>query len=226
MKNKGYLFFYIVFKKKLALHLLAEIAKMGLLCLLYYPNYNCMNFIKTEIPDVWILEPNVFKDTRGYFMEAFKMEAFSEHIGNVNFIQDNESCSTKGVLRGLHYQLAPYSQAKLVRVIKGNVLDVAVDIRKGSPTFGKHIAIELSDKNKKQLFVPRGFAHGFQVLSDEAIFMYKVDNPYTPSSDRSIRFDDPEINIQWRQFDDLLPVLSDKDKHAPLLKEAEINFTY
>lgn len=185
-----------------------------------------MNYIKTEIPDVWIIEPKVFNDTRGYFMEAFKQEEFKAHVGNVNFIQDNESCSTKGVLRGLHYQSSPYSQAKLVRAIKGSVLDVAVDIRKGSPTFGKHVAVELSDENKRQLFIPRGFAHGFQVLSDEAIFMYKVDNPYTPTSERSIRFNDPEINIQWRQFDDLLPVLSEKDKDAPSLKEADITFTY
>ncbi len=185
-----------------------------------------MNYIGTEVEDVWIIEPKVFNDARGYFMEAFKQEGFKECIGDVNFIQDNESCSTKGVLRGLHYQLAPYAQAKLVRVIKGSVLDVAVDIRKGSPTFGKHIAVELSDKNKRQLFVPRGFAHGFQVLSDEAVFLYKVDNPYTPASERSIRFDDPEINIGWRHFDDLLPVLSEKDKNAPLLKEADINFNY
>lgn len=185
-----------------------------------------MNYIKTEIQDVWIIEPKVFNDTRGYFMEAFKLDEFKEQVGDVNFIQDNESCSTKGVLRGLHYQLAPYSQAKLVRAIKGSVLDVAVDIRKGSPTFGKYIAVELSDENKRQLFVPRGFAHGFQVLSDEAVFMYKVDNLYMPTSERSIRFDDPEINIEWRQFDDLLPVLSEKDKNAPLLKEADINFIY
>lgn len=185
-----------------------------------------MNYTETDIPGVWVIEPKVFNDARGYFMEAFKMEMFNAHVGQVAFIQDNESRSTKGVLRGLHYQLAPYAQAKLVRVIKGNVLDVAVDIRKGSPTFGRYIAIELSGENKKQLFIPRGFAHGFQVLSEEAIFIYKVDNPYTPASERSIRFDDPEINIPWRQFGDLLPVLSEKDKNAPLLKEADINFTY
>lgn len=185
-----------------------------------------MNYIETEIPGVWIVEPKVFNDARGYFMEAFKTELFTKHIGPVNFIQDNESCSTKGVLRGLHYQRAPYAQAKLVRVIKGEVLDVAVDIRKGSPTFGRYIAVELSAENKKQLFVPRGFAHGFQVLSEEAIFMYKVDNPYMPADERSIRFDDPEINIAWRQFEGVSLVLSEKDKNAPLLKEADINFTY
>lgn len=185
-----------------------------------------MQYIKTEIPGVWIIEPKVFNDDRGYFMEAFKQADFKEHVGNVDFIQDNESCSTKGVLRGLHYQLAPYAQAKLVRVIKGAVLDVAVDLRNGSPTFGKYIAIELSDTNKKQLFIPRGFAHGFQVLSDEAVFTYKVDNPYAPSAERSVHFDDPEIDIDWRELDGLDPILSEKDKNAPLLKDAEINFTY
>lgn len=185
-----------------------------------------MNYITTKIQGVWIIEPKVFSDDRGYFMEAFRQEEFKEHVGDVNFIQDNESCSTLGVLRGLHYQLAPYSQAKLVRVIKGCVLDIAVDIRKGSSSFGKHIAVELSGENKRQLFIPRGFAHGFQVLSEEAIFMYKVDNPYMSMSERSIRFDDPEINVEWRQFEKVLPVLSEKDKNAPFFKDAEINFTY
>lgn len=185
-----------------------------------------MNYIKTDISGVWIIEPKVFNDSRGYFMEAFKEDDFKQNVGDVNFVQDNESCSTKGVLRGLHYQLAPFAQAKLVRAIKGSVLDVAVDIRKGSPTFGKYVAVELTEDNKRQLFVPRGFAHGFQVLSEEAVFMYKVDNPYTPTHERSIRFDDPEININWIQFEDVLPVLSEKDKNAPLLKDAETNFTY
>lgn len=185
-----------------------------------------MNYIKTEIEGVWIIEPKVFKDDRGYFMEAFQSESFKTHIGDVDFIQDNESCSTKGVLRGLHYQLAPYSQAKLVRVIRGSVLDVAVDLRKDSPTFRQYVAVELSGENKRQLFIPRGFAHGFQVLSDEAIFTYKVDNGYTPTHERSIRFNDPEIHIQWAQFEGHLSVLSEKDKNAPLLKDAEFNFTY
>lgn len=185
-----------------------------------------MNYIKTEIPDVWIIEPKVFNDARGYFMEAFKQEDFRLNIGDISFIQDNESCSSKGVLRGLHYQLDPFSQAKLVRVIKGAVLDVVVDIRKGSPTFGKYVAAELDENNKRQLFVPRGFAHGFQVLSDQAVFIYKVDNPYTPTHDRSLRYNDPEINIAWRQFGDIEAVLSEKDKNAPLLKDADINFTY
>lgn len=185
-----------------------------------------MNYLKTEIPDVWIIEPKVFADARGYFMEAFRQEEFRLNIGDIHFIQDNESCSSRGVLRGLHYQSDPFSQAKLVRVIKGAVLDVAVDIRKGSPSFGKYIAVELNESNKKQLFVPRGFAHGFQVLSDEAVFVYKVDNPYMPAYEHSLSINDPEINIAWKQFDDIEAVLSEKDSRAPLLKEAEINFIY
>ncbi|MDD2437981.1 MAG: dTDP-4-dehydrorhamnose 3,5-epimerase [Massilibacteroides sp.] len=185
-----------------------------------------MNYIKTAIPGVWIIEPRVFKDSRGYFMEAFKQEEFQSNVGEVNFVQDNESCSTKGVLRGLHYQLAPFSQAKLVRVVKGRVLDVAVDLRKGSPTFGHYISEELTESNNRQLFVPRGFAHGFQVLSDEAVFIYKVDNPYMPAYERSIRFDDPDVHVQWIQFDEVGSVLSEKDRNAPFLKDAEVNFIY
>ena len=146
-----------------------------------------MTYKETAIPGVWIIEPKVFTDQRGYFFEAFKQEEFDTIVGGVHFVQDNESRSTKGVLRGLHYQLAPYSQSKLVRVIKGRVLDVAVDIRKESPTYGQYVAVELSEENKRQLFIPQGFAHGFHVLSDEAIFTYKVDNPYTPSHERGIR---------------------------------------
>lgn len=185
-----------------------------------------MNYIETEIPGVWIIEPNVFNDARGYFMEAFKQAEFEQVIGKVNFIQDNESCSSKGVLRGLHYQLAPYSQSKLVRVIKGRVLDVAVDLRAGSPTFGKYLAVELSGENKRQFFIPQGFAHGFHVLSDEAVFTYKVDNPYTPTHERGIRFNDPEIGIDWGIEDINAVNLSEKDTKAPLLKEAEYNFTF
>ena len=133
-------------------------------------NNKIMTYIETEISGVWIIEPKVFKDARGYFMEAWKKAEFEEHIGKVEFVQDNESCSSKGVLRGLHYQLAPYSQSKLVRVIKGCVLDVAVDLRKGSPTFGRYVAVELSDENKRQFFIPQGFAHGFHVMSEEAVF--------------------------------------------------------
>lgn len=181
-----------------------------------------MNFIQTEIEGVWIIEPRVFSDARGYFMEAYKQSEFEEHIGKVDFIQDNESCSSAGVLRGLHYQLAPYAQAKLVRVIKGCVVDVAVDIRKGSPTFGKYVAVELSEINKRQLFIPRGFAHGFMVKSDEAIFTYKVDNVYMPSHERSIRFDDPGIGIDLGVINFAEANLSEKDKKAPFLKDAEI----
>lgn len=185
-----------------------------------------MIYKETEIPGVWLIEPNVFEDARGYFMEAYKQVEFETTIGPACFIQDNESCSTRGVLRGLHYQLAPYSQAKLVRVIRGDVLDVAVDLRVGSPTFGKHVAVELSGANKRQLFIPRGFAHGFHVLSDEAVFTYKVDNPYTPTHERSIRFDDPAIGIDWGISDAAVVNLSGKDKQAPLLKDAELNFTF
>lgn len=183
-----------------------------------------MNFIQTEVLGVWIIEPRVFTDARGYFMESYRKESFDSHIGAVDFIQDNESCSRKGVLRGLHYQLAPYSQAKLVRVIKGAVLDVAVDLRRNSPTYLKSVAVELTEANKRQLFVPRGFAHGFQVLSDEAVFAYKVDNVYQPSAERSLRFDDPDVAVQWRQMDTGTFLLSDKDLKAPFLKDAEFNF--
>ncbi|WP_279157850.1 dTDP-4-dehydrorhamnose 3,5-epimerase, partial [Parabacteroides goldsteinii] len=184
-----------------------------------------MNYIETEISGVWIIEPKVFNDARGYFMEAFKQSEFEQHIGKVNFIQDNESCSSKGVLRGLHYQLAPYSQSKLVRVITGRVLDVAVDLRAGSPTFGKYVSVELSAENKRQFFIPQGFAHGFHVLSDEAIFTYKVDNPYMPSHEKGLRFDDPAIGVDWGITDIDAVNLSEKDTKAPLFSEAEYNFT-
>lgn len=185
-----------------------------------------MTYKETAISGVWVIEPKVFTDQRGYFMEAFKQDEFESIVGEVHFVQDNESCSSKGVLRGLHYQLAPFAQAKLVRVIKGRVLDVAVDIRKGSPTYGKYVAVELSDENKRQLFVPRGFAHGFHVLSDEAIFTYKVDNPYMPTHERNIRYDDPTIAVDWAIADPALVNLSAKDTAAPFLEEAEINFVY
>lgn len=183
-----------------------------------------MKYIETSISGVWVIEPRLFADSRGYFMETFKQEEFDKNIGKTVFIQDNESCSAKGVLRGLHYQLAPYSQAKLVRVIKGSVLDVAVDIRKGSPSFGKYVAVELSGENKRQLFIPRGFAHGFHVISDEAVFVYKVDNVYAPSAERGIRYDDPKIAIDWHISQDELLCLSDKDINAPMLDNADINF--
>ena len=180
-----------------------------------------MEYIKTEIDGVWIIQPRVFNDARGYFFEAWKKEEFEEHIGNVCFVQDNESKSSYGVLRGLHYQKGEFSQAKLVRVIKGCVLDVAVDIRKNSPTFGKHVMVELSDDNKRQFFIPRGFAHGFLVMSDEAIFTYKVDNAYAPQAEASIRFDDPDIAINW-PIDSKDVLTSAKDMEAKLLKEADL----
>ena len=189
-------------------------------------NNKIMTYIETEIPGVWIIEPKVFKDARGYFMEAWKKAEFEEHIGKVEFVQDNESCSSKGVLRGLHYQLAPYSQSKLVRVIKGCVLDVAVDLRKGSPTFGKYVAVELSDENKRQFFIPQGFAHGFHVMSEEAVFTYKVDNPYAPTHERGLRFDDPTVGVDWKITEPAILNLSDKDRNAALLQDAEINFEF
>lgn len=185
-----------------------------------------MNYIETEIPGVWIIEPKVFNDARGYFMEAYKQAEFEQHIGKINFIQDNESCSSRGVLRGLHYQLAPYSQSKLVRVITGRVLDVAVDLRTGSPTFGKYVAVELSAENKRQFFIPQGFAHGFHVLSEEAVFTYKVDNPYMPSHERGLRFNDPAIGVDWGITNIDAVNLSEKDTKAPLLSAAEYNFTF
>ena len=180
-----------------------------------------MNFIKTNLDGVVIIEPKVFGDDRGYFMETFREELFEKNVIKTTFIQDNESKSKKGVLRGIHYQLPPFAQSKLVRVIKGSVIDVAVDIRKGSPTFGKYVAVELSEENKKQLFIPRGFGHAFLVTSEEAIFVYKVDNYYSPECDRNIKFDDAEIGIDWNFPKDEI-LISDKDKKAPLLKDAEL----
>lgn len=181
-----------------------------------------MKYRETDIPGVWIVEPNVFTDKRGYFMESYKREEFEAHIGKVDFIQENESRSTKGVLRGLHYQAAPYSQAKLVRVIRGKVLDVAVDIRIGSPTFGRYVAIELSEENKLQLYMPQGFAHGFKVLSEEAVFTYKVDNPYMPSHEHTISYNDPVIGIDWRIEESSEVILSEKDRSGCSLREAEL----
>lgn len=178
-----------------------------------------MNYIQTEINDVWVIEPRVFSDERGYFMEAFKKEEFEAHIGKVDFIQDNESKSSFGVLRGLHYQKGACSQAKLVRVLKGEVLDVAVDLRQSSPTFGKHVSVRLSEENKRQFFIPRGFAHGFLVLSDEAIFTYKVDNNYAPQSEASILYNDKKLGIEWPIPEDQL-ILSEKDREAETLDEA------
>ena len=179
-----------------------------------------MQYIETEIKGVWVIEPRVFEDARGYFMETWRQEDFDAHIGNTVFVQDNESRSSYGVVRGLHYQKGEWSQAKLVRVLQGRVLDVAVDLRKNSETFGKYIAVELSEENKRQLFVPRGFAHGFAVLSDTAVFAYKVDNKYMPSAEASIRFDDPDIGIEWPVAAEDM-ILSPKDLNAKSFKEAE-----
>lgn len=179
-----------------------------------------MEYRKTEIEGVFIIEPRVFGDERGYFFEAWKRQEFEENIGKVNFIQDNESRSVFGVLRGLHYQKGELSQAKLVRVISGRVLDVAVDLRKDSPTFGKHVAVELSGDNKRQFFIPRGFAHGFLVLSDEAVFTYKVDNPYAPQAEASILWNDADLAIDWPLSEEKL-ILSQKDREAQPFAEAE-----
>lgn len=180
-----------------------------------------MNFIPTELPEVVIIEPRVFKDDRGYFFESFRDDLFKKNIGDINFVQDNESHSSFGTLRGLHYQLPPFAQSKLVRVIKGKVLDVAVDIRKDSDTFGKHVAVELSEGNKRQLFIPRGFAHAFLVLSHEAVFQYKVDNPYSREHERGISFSDPAINITWPINKDAI-TLSTKDQLSSFLDEADV----
>lgn len=172
-----------------------------------------MNFIETEIAGVWIVEPRRFGDSRGYFMETFKKEEFESVVGPVSFVQDNESFSSRGVLRGLHFQRGEWSQAKLVRVSQGMVLDVAVDLRGDSPTFGRHIAVELSAENARQLFIPRGFAHGFVVLSPQAQFQYKVDNVYAPQAEATLRYDDPTLAIDWR-LDPADLLLSAKDLHG------------
>jgi len=180
-----------------------------------------MTIIPTALPDVIVIQPLVRKDARGYFVETYSEQRY--HDGGIacRFVQDNESLSGKGVLRGLHYQVPPYAQAKLVRVIQGAVLDVAVDIRKGSPTFGKYVTAHLSAENKQQLFIPHGFAHGFLVLEDHTIFSYKCDNYYSPSHERGIRWDDPQINIAWPTLD--VPfVLSEKDRQQPVLADATV----
>ena len=184
-----------------------------------------MKISKTSIPDVLELEPQVFGDHRGYFIESYNKSKIPSRYESVNFVQDNESKSSYGVLRGLHYQLAPYCQSKLVRVIQGSVIDVAVDIRVGSPTFGKHVAVELTGENRKQLFVPRGFAHGFVVTSESAIFSYKCDNYYSPEHDRGILFDDPALAIDW-QIETSKLILSEKDQKQPLLEDAKDLFDY
>ena len=183
-----------------------------------------MRFTETKIKDLIILEPKIFGDDRGYFIESYNKKKLEEIVGKVLFVQDNESKSSKGVLRGLHFQKPPYNQAKLVRCIEGKVLDVAVDLRNGSKTYGQHIVIELSSENKKQLFVPRGFAHGFLVLSETAIFAYKVDNIYAPDYDAGICWNDPILNISWG-LDEIDILVSEKDAKLPFFSEFETPFT-
>jgi len=184
-----------------------------------------INVIQTAIPGVVIIEPKVFGDARGYFFESWSQKDFDEQVRPIRFVQDNESKSSYGVLRGLHFQKGKHAQSKLVRVVKGRVLDVAVDIRKGSPTFGKHVAVELTEGNHRQFFVPRGFAHGFVVLSDIAIFQYKCDNLYAPTEEGALAWDDPEIGIDWGVPEDKI-LLSAKDKIHPKLAESNELFDY
>lgn len=182
-----------------------------------------MEVIKTDIEGVVIIEPRVFNDARGYFFESYSKREFDEKVRPVDFVQDNESCSTRGVMRGLHFQRPPYAQSKLVRCVKGRVLDVAVDIRKGSPTYGWHVAVELTEDNHRQFFIPRGFAHGFAVLSDIAVFQYKCDNYYHPEADGGISIVDPSLGIDW-QLDPSQAILSDKDTRHPLLADFDSPF--
>lgn len=182
-----------------------------------------MDVLKTDIDGVVILEPRVFTDARGYFFESYSRKVFEEAVGKIDFVQDNESCSSRGVMRGLHFQRPPYAQAKLVRCVRGSVLDVAVDIRKGSATYGRHVACLLTEHNHRQFFIPRGFAHGFAVLSDIAVFQYKCDNYYHPEADGGISILDPSLEIDWR-LDLNEAILSEKDKCHPLLKDFDSPF--
>ena len=184
-----------------------------------------MNVIKTAIEGTAVIEPKIFKDARGYFFESFSKREFDEKVAKVDFVQDNESCSSYGVMRGLHFQRPPFAQAKLVRCVKGAVLDVAVDIRKGSPTYGQHIAVELTEENHRQFFIPRGFAHGFAVLSDIAVFQYKCDNYYHPEADGGIYILDESLGIDWK-IDASKAILSDKDLRQPLLKDFDSPFSF
>ena len=184
-----------------------------------------MNIIKTEIEGVVIIEPRIFEDSRGYFFESFSQRDFDRQVRTACFVQDNESRSSYGVIRGLHFQKPPYAQSKLVRVIEGTVLDVAVDIRKGSPTFGKHVSVELSGENHRQFFIPRGFAHGFSVLSETALFQYKCDNFYSPLSEGALAWDDPDLGIDWRIPPDKI-LLSEKDRNHSRMKDAGWLFDY
>ena len=184
-----------------------------------------MEVIKTALDGVVIIEPKVFADSRGYFFESFSQREFEEKVRKINFVQDNESMSSYGVMRGLHFQRPPFTQSKLVRCVKGKVLDVAVDIRKGSPTYGQHVAVELTEDNHRQLFIPHGFAHGFVVLSEEAIFQYKCDNFYAPQSEGGIAWNDPALQIDWRIPSDKI-ILSEKDTKHPLLEDYQTDFVY
>ena len=184
-----------------------------------------MDVIQTSINGVVIIEPHVFNDSRGYFFESFNQREFEEKVCKTIFVQDNESKSSYGVIRGLHFQKPPLAQSKLVRVVKGAVLDVAVDIRKGSPTFGQHVAVELTEENHRQFFIPRGFAHGFSVLSEEVVFQYKCDNFYVPECEGALAWDDPDLRINWRIPMDKV-VLSEKDQKHPILKNANLIFDY
>ena len=184
-----------------------------------------MKDIQTAIPGVVIIEPRIFNDERGYFFESFSQRDFNQEVREIHFVQDNESKSSYGVLRGLHFQKTPYAQSKLVRVIKGSVLDVAVDIRKGSPTFGQHVAVELTGDNHRQFFIPRGFANGFSVLTDEVVFQYKCDNFYAPQAEGALAWNDPDLHIDWR-LPEANVILSEKDRHHPRLKDADWLFDY
>lgn len=184
-----------------------------------------MNVIKTDIEGVVILEPRVFNDSRGYFFESYNKKTFDSEVCPIEFVQDNESCSSRGVMRGLHFQRPPHAQAKLVRCVRGAVLDVAVDIRKGSPTFGKYVSCLLTEENHRQFFIPRGFAHGFAVISDTAVFQYKCDNYYAPEADGGISILDPSLGIDWGfPFEEA--ILSDKDRKHPLLKDFDSPFIF
>jgi len=188
-------------------------------------NFVCMKTIETGIPDLFVVEPTVFSDERGYFFESYNTSKFNDLKLSCNFVQDNESASNYGVIRGLHYQLAPFAQTKLVRVIVGKVYDVAVDIRKNSPTFGKCFGIELSDENKLQLYIPQGFAHGFAVISEKAIFSYKCDQLYNKESERGIFYNDKFLDIKWPVSIEKT-IVSEKDRNLPFFTEAEMNFVY
>ncbi|HUS87350.1 MAG TPA: dTDP-4-dehydrorhamnose 3,5-epimerase [Bacteroidales bacterium] len=184
-----------------------------------------MKIVTTDFPGLVIIEPSVFKDSRGYFFESYNLKDFLGNNIVFNPVQDNESSSQKGVIRGLHYQLNPMAQAKLIRVIRGSILDVAVDLRKGSPTYGLWKSVELNSEEKRQLFIPRGFAHGFSVISDDAIILYKCDNLYSPGHERGILYNDPDLGIDW-EVDHAGSVISDKDRHNPLFKDAQMNFRF